>query len=251
MVKILFDEFQRATASLNQPIRRRRCACSSWNSCTSGRPGKQGGTPYRGLRAASLFFFFVVVSGRAGGVLLRLLLRRSRGVSRAQSRGDQSERERNPWPHREGRHDNSSASPALAMPLTEHLMDQTELFDLANDAVILTDSNGAITYWNRGACRTYGWEKEEALGQNVHAFLQTELSGDGARISNRSCSAKRIGKASSFRFAGMENESASRADGLSTRKTPPRLVCRSIPTSPRGGRRKRRCARARSTIGAS
>src|ERR1043166_6653352 len=65
------------------------------------------------------------------------------------------------------------------MPLTDYLMDQTELFDLANDAIILSDGNGAITYWNKGACRIYGWEKEQALGQNVHALLKTELSGDG------------------------------------------------------------------------
>jgi PAS domain S-box-containing protein len=71
------------------------------------------------------------------------------------------------------------------MPLTDHLMDQTELFDFANDAIILTDINCAITYWNRGACRTYGWEKEEALGKNVHAFLQTELSGDARNLEAR------------------------------------------------------------------
>ena len=53
------------------------------------------------------------------------------------------------------------------MPLTEHLMDQTELLDLVNDAVILTDADGTITYWNQGACHTYGWQKIEALGQNV------------------------------------------------------------------------------------
>jgi PAS domain S-box-containing protein len=64
------------------------------------------------------------------------------------------------------------------MPITDHLMDQTELLELANDAIILTDARGAITYWNRGACRTYGWEKKDALGQNVHAFLRTEPSGD-------------------------------------------------------------------------
>ena len=68
------------------------------------------------------------------------------------------------------------------MPLTDHLMDQTELFDFASDAIILSDVNGAITYWNRGACRTYGWAKEDALGQNVHALLQTELSGDARNL---------------------------------------------------------------------
>lgn len=56
-------------------------------------------------------------------------------------------------------------------------MDQAELVDIANDAIILTDAHGTITYWNQGACRTYGWEKKDALGQNVHALLRTELSG--------------------------------------------------------------------------
>jgi PAS domain S-box-containing protein len=64
-------------------------------------------------------------------------------------------------------------------------MDQTELFDFASDAIILSDVSGAITYWNRGACRTYGWTKEDALGQNVHAFLQTELSGDARNLESR------------------------------------------------------------------
>jgi PAS domain S-box-containing protein len=61
-------------------------------------------------------------------------------------------------------------------------MDQAELLDVASDAIILTDAHGTITYWNQGACRTYGWEKNEALGQNVHALLRTELSGDAGNL---------------------------------------------------------------------
>lgn len=53
-------------------------------------------------------------------------------------------------------------------------MDQTYLLESANDAVIVTDADGTITYWNQGARSTYGWEKTEALGQNVHALLRTE-----------------------------------------------------------------------------
>jgi PAS domain S-box-containing protein len=56
-------------------------------------------------------------------------------------------------------------------------MDQAELLDVANDAIILTDAHGLIISWNQGACRTYGWEKKEALGQNVHTLLRTDLSG--------------------------------------------------------------------------
>jgi two-component system cell cycle sensor histidine kinase/response regulator CckA len=68
------------------------------------------------------------------------------------------------------------------MPLTEHLMDQTELLEFANDAIILTDPDGTITYWNQGACRLYGWEKNEALGQNLHTLLRTDLSGDAGNL---------------------------------------------------------------------
>lgn len=56
-------------------------------------------------------------------------------------------------------------------------MDPAELLEFANDAIILTDASGAITYWNNGACRIYGWEKKEVVGQNLHALLQTDLTG--------------------------------------------------------------------------
>jgi PAS domain S-box-containing protein len=68
------------------------------------------------------------------------------------------------------------------MPLTDFLMDQTELLEFANDAVILTDADGTITYWNRGARSLYGWEKPEALGQNMHELLRSDLSGDARNL---------------------------------------------------------------------
>jgi PAS domain S-box-containing protein len=68
------------------------------------------------------------------------------------------------------------------MPLTDHLAEQTELLELALDAVILTDADGRIISWNQGAARMYGWQKEEALGENVHALLHTELSGDAGKL---------------------------------------------------------------------
>ena len=52
----------------------------------------------------------------------------------------------------------------------------TELLDLANDSIILCDAQGTITYWNRGSQRIYGWTREEALGQNLHALLKTVFS---------------------------------------------------------------------------
>jgi two-component system cell cycle sensor histidine kinase/response regulator CckA len=58
--------------------------------------------------------------------------------------------------------------------MPDDFMDPADLLELADDAIILTDASGAITYWNRGAARMYGWEKKDALGQNVHALLRTE-----------------------------------------------------------------------------
>jgi PAS domain S-box-containing protein len=57
----------------------------------------------------------------------------------------------------------------------ENLRTQAELLDLANDSIILCDADGTIRYWNRGSERTYGWSKEEAVGQNVDTLLQTHF----------------------------------------------------------------------------
>ena len=53
------------------------------------------------------------------------------------------------------------------------LLRHAELLDLANDAIVISDSAGKISYWNRGAERMYGWSREEATGRDVHTLLQT------------------------------------------------------------------------------
>ncbi len=58
-------------------------------------------------------------------------------------------------------------------------LEERDLFDRASDAIILSDSNGTITYWNKGAQRVYGWSETEAVGQNVDALLHTVFY-DGA-----------------------------------------------------------------------
>lgn len=50
----------------------------------------------------------------------------------------------------------------------------SELLDLANDMILVKDFSGKIVFWNRGAERTYGFPREEALGKLSFELLQTE-----------------------------------------------------------------------------
>lgn len=44
---------------------------------------------------------------------------------------------------------------------------QARLLDAVGQAVIATDLNGTITYWNNAAERIYGWSAAEVIGRNV------------------------------------------------------------------------------------
>ncbi|MFC0401927.1 PAS domain-containing sensor histidine kinase [Paraburkholderia rhizosphaerae] len=53
--------------------------------------------------------------------------------------------------------------------------EQASLLDLTHDTIVVRDTGGAITYWNRGAQRLYGWEKDEVLGKPLHELLKTHF----------------------------------------------------------------------------
>ncbi len=55
----------------------------------------------------------------------------------------------------------------------QELLRHAELLELANDAIVISDASGRISYWNRGAERMYGWSREEVTGCIVHELLQT------------------------------------------------------------------------------
>jgi PAS domain S-box-containing protein len=57
----------------------------------------------------------------------------------------------------------------------ERLKEQAELLDIADDAILVSDIDGRIMFWNRGAEIRYGWTKEEAIGSDVHELLGTEF----------------------------------------------------------------------------
>lgn len=52
---------------------------------------------------------------------------------------------------------------------------QTQLIELAHDAIIVRDSSNVILYWNRGAEQLYGWSAQEAIGQVTHPLLKTRF----------------------------------------------------------------------------
>ncbi len=57
----------------------------------------------------------------------------------------------------------------------QELAERAALLDLSTDAIIVRDLQGRILYWNRGAEHVYGWTRNEALGNNIHVFLQTRF----------------------------------------------------------------------------
>ncbi|HYA15453.1 MAG TPA: PAS domain S-box protein, partial [Syntrophales bacterium] len=56
----------------------------------------------------------------------------------------------------------------------EEAQSHAQLLDLANDAILICDLSGNISYWNKGAEKLYGWSRNEAVGQNILSLLQTE-----------------------------------------------------------------------------
>jgi len=64
------------------------------------------------------------------------------------------------------------------------------------DAILMMDSEGKISFWNEAAMRTFGWSRDEAVGTNLHkllapakyhqahhqAFQAFQQTGEGAAI---------------------------------------------------------------------
>lgn len=52
-------------------------------------------------------------------------------------------------------------------------IEQQKLLDLANDAILIREASGRISYWNQGAERLYGWTRQDAVGNSAHDILRT------------------------------------------------------------------------------
>ncbi|MFA7269538.1 MAG: diguanylate cyclase [Sterolibacterium sp.] len=59
----------------------------------------------------------------------------------------------------------------LMFALRESKKKLQTLVDTALDAVVMMDSEGKITGWNRQACKIFGWSQEEAVGRQMHAMI--------------------------------------------------------------------------------
>lgn len=56
--------------------------------------------------------------------------------------------------------------------IQEQLAFQASVLEQINDGVIAVDTEGHITYWNRGAERIYGYSRDEVVGKAVQDVLQ-------------------------------------------------------------------------------
>jgi two-component system, cell cycle sensor histidine kinase and response regulator CckA len=55
-----------------------------------------------------------------------------------------------------------------------HLLQQAELLDRAQDAIIVRDLEHRVVYWNASAERLYGWSREEVQGRVVSDLLYAD-----------------------------------------------------------------------------
>src|SRR5665648_992490 len=55
--------------------------------------------------------------------------------------------------------------------LLESEIRMRSITDSAQDAILMMDPNGSISYWNPAAERIFGYTNAEAIGQNLHKFI--------------------------------------------------------------------------------
>jgi two-component system KDP operon response regulator KdpE len=73
----------------------------------------------------------------------------------------------------------ATAAPEMERRRMERqLSEQSRMVFSAPDAIVGTDRDFFITYWNEAAEQTYGWRANEVLGRLVRDVLQTEYSDE-------------------------------------------------------------------------
>ncbi len=59
----------------------------------------------------------------------------------------------------------------------EQLAEQAALLDAAHEPIVVRDLSDRITYWSRGAERTYGWSAGEVLGKTIQQVFDDDEEG--------------------------------------------------------------------------
>ena len=65
--------------------------------------------------------------------------------------------------------------------VNDELRFQATLLAAVGQAVIATNTDRTITYWNAGAERLYGWKAEEVLGRDIVDILPTRETPEANR----------------------------------------------------------------------
>ncbi|CAB4691737.1 MAG: PAS domain S-box protein [Actinobacteria bacterium] len=63
---------------------------------------------------------------------------------------------------------------SVTSAVERRLAEQAMLLEHANDAIVVRDLGGRITYWSPGAERLYGWPADDACGRLLDRFLRTQ-----------------------------------------------------------------------------
>ena len=71
-------------------------------------------------------------------------------------------------------------SSAQLMETLDKLRFQAHLLDVVEQAVIATDFDGHVVYWNQFAEKLYGWKAEEVIGQDIVKVVGTDVSREQA-----------------------------------------------------------------------
>ncbi len=68
----------------------------------------------------------------------------------------------------------------MAAPVGTLRIEPAEQLEAIGQAVITTDVNGVVVYWNRAAQDLYGWTPAEAVGRNIASLTVPEVAQDVA-----------------------------------------------------------------------
>lgn len=63
---------------------------------------------------------------------------------------------------------------------SHRLREQASLLDKAQDAILVTDLDRRLTFWNKGAERVYGWTADDAIGRSITDLLYPD--GDAREV---------------------------------------------------------------------